>query len=193
MIYRAAGKRVLDLSVSLMALVFAAPVILIGYVLVRMSSAGPGFFVQERLGYQGQTFKVFKLRTMHVNPKRVLNQTTSNDPEVFRAGKVLRRTKIDELPQIFNVLKGDMSLVGPRPGLPSMLDEMPEWARERLDVRPGLTGLAQVNGNIQLSWEERWKYDIEYVEGISLSNDLAIILRTVLVVLFGEGLFRRAP
>jgi lipopolysaccharide/colanic/teichoic acid biosynthesis glycosyltransferase len=130
---------------------------------------------------------------MHVNPERILNQTTNSDPSVFSVGKVLRRTKIDELPQIFNVLIGDMSLVGPRPGLPSMLEEMPEWAKMRWTVRPGLTGLAQVNGNIELSWEERWQYDIEYIEKVTILNDLMIIVRTVLVVLFGEALFRRAP
>jgi lipopolysaccharide/colanic/teichoic acid biosynthesis glycosyltransferase len=191
--YRSLGKRVVDVALALLACIIVVPIIILGYVLVRLSSPGPGFFVQERLGRQGKTFKVFKLRTMTTNPERNLSQTTNADPEVFAVGRYLRRTKIDELPQIFNVVKGDMSIVGPRPGLPSMLDEMPKWAKARLSERPGLTGLAQVNGNIELSWEQRWKYDVQYVGEISLLNDLKIILRTVLVVIFGESTFRRLP
>lgn len=193
MIYRSKGKRIIDVVLAIMACTIVVPIIALGYVLVRLSSPGPGFFVQERLGRNGRTFQVLKLRTMTTNPERKLSQTTNADPEVFPAGKFLRRTKIDELPQIFNVLKGDMSVVGPRPGLPYMLDEMPEWAKARLSERPGLTGLAQVNGNVELSWEQRWKYDVQYVGEISLVKDLRIILRTVLVVIFGESFFRRLP
>lgn len=191
--YKKILKRIFDFSVGLILSIAALPIILTAYVLVRISSTGPGFFLQERLGQNGKTFKVFKIRTMTVDPKRKASQTTSADPEVFPVGKFLRRTKIDELPQLFNVLKGDMSIVGPRPGLPSMLEEMPEWAKVRLSVRPGLTGLAQVNGNIGLTWEQRWTYDVKYVNNISLLKDLKIILLTALVLVFGESVFRRLP
>jgi len=193
LIYQSVGKRIFDLVAALIAGIFFFPFIVIGYLLVRLSSPGPGFFVQERLGYKGRMFRVYKLRTMQVRPDREITQTTNADPEVFFVGKVLRRLKIDELPQIFNVIKGDMSIVGPRPGLPRMASEMPAWAKARLEVRPGLTGLAQVNGNIALSWEERWKYDVKYIAELSLVNDLCIIMRTMLVIFAGESRFRKAP
>lgn len=191
--YKEMGKRIFDLAVTLLVGTVAFPLIFISYILVRLSSPGPGFFMQERLGREGKKFKVFKLRTMSINPNRELTQTKNSDPDVFAFGKLLRRTKIDELPQIINVLKGEMSIVGPRPGLPSMLATMPEWAKARLSVRPGLTGLAQINGNIELTWEQRWAYDIRYVNGMSFMRDLSIIFKTVFVVIFGESYFRRLP
>ena len=193
MIYCRKGKRVLDFMIALLISLLFVPIIFVGYCLVRLSSRGPGFFVQERLGCKGKTFKLFKLRTMHVNAERQLGQTSNADPDVFMVGRILRRFKVDEFPQILNVLKGDMSLVGPRPGLPSLLEEMPDWARERLSVRPGLTGLAQINGNVQLSWEDRWKYDVRYSQNVTLINDLRILFRTAFVVFLGEAKFRRKP
>lgn len=192
MIYQSYIKRLLDIIVSLLTVILLTPLFIIVAISIKLSSKGNIFFKQTRIGLEGKPFKIYKFRTMDVNPKRELNQTTNADPEVFPLGKVLRRLKIDELPQVFNVLKGDMSIIGPRPCLQQTYDEMPAWARKRFNVRPGLSGLAQVNGNITLSWEDRWKYDTSYIKNPSLKKDLAIIGKTFLVVLFGEHKFRRA-
>lgn len=191
MIYQNRIKRLLDIVISLLSLIILTPLFLVVAVSVKLSSKGDVFFKQERVGIKGKPFKIYKFRTMHVNPKRELKQTTNNDPEVFPLGKLLRRLKIDELPQILNVLKGDMSIIGPRPCLQQTYNEMPDWAHKRFDVRPGLSGLAQVNGNITISWEDRWKYDIKYAKNPTFQNDLAIIGKTFLVILFGEHKFRR--
>jgi lipopolysaccharide/colanic/teichoic acid biosynthesis glycosyltransferase len=190
-IYRRGGKRLLDVLFSLLGLIIAGPFILLGWVAVRLSSPGPGFFRQERVGLNEAHFLVLKLRTMSVDPNRKLAQTTNSDPEVLPVGRLLRRLKIDELPQVVNVLCGDMSLVGPRPCLQATLESMPENARRRFTVRPGITGLAQVNGNVAMTWPERWTYDLRYVDCYSLKTDLQIIGKTIGVVLFGEERFRR--
>ncbi len=193
MIYRDFGaKRLFDILLSSLALVLFGPLIAIGGLAVCLTSSGPVLFRQSRVGKDGCLFQIYKLRTMQVDPGRILKQTTNADPDVLPVGRVLRRLKIDELPQILNVLKGDMSLVGPRPCLPQTLEEMPYWARRRFDVSPGITGLAQVNGNIALTWEERWLHDVHYVERFSFLLDMEIIMRTVFVVLFGEVRFRRS-
>lgn len=191
MIYRRYCKRALDIVISLLVILLAVPIFLLAAVLIKLNSPGPIFFYQERIGLSEKRFNLIKLRTMKVNPNRQLNQTTNADPEVFPVGKILRRLKIDELPQIFNVFKGDMSIVGPRPCLEQTLNEMPIWARERFSVRPGLTGVAQINGNIALTWEQRWKHDVKYVADVSLVRDLYIVLKTVLVVILGEERFKK--
>lgn len=192
MIYRDFGlKRILDLLVSMLALLVCGPLIAVGGLLIRLNCRGPVLFRQIRVGKNGCLFEIYKLRTMYVDPGRTLKQTTNADPEVLPVGRILRRFKIDELPQILNVLKGDMSLVGPRPCLQQTLADMPHWARRRFEVRPGITGLAQINGNIALTWEERWRHDFHYVESCTFVKDLWIIVRTVLVVALGEERFRR--
>jgi len=190
MTYTKAWKRLLDFVLAMLALVVALPLILIVAAGIKISSPGPVFFRQTRVGLHGVNFDILKLRTMGLNPDRELVQTYNNDPEVFPLGRVLRRLKIDELPQILNVLHGDMSLVGPRPCLPQTFEEMPKWARKRSLVRPGLTGLAQINGNVALTWEERWRYDLEYVDSISFLTDIRLIIKTLAVVIFGEEQFR---
>ncbi len=190
--YRRFGKRTLDIIISAgLLLMFLLP-ILAGLLSIRVTSEGPGLFRQVRVGLGEIRFTIFKLRTMSINQERELVQTKNEDPEVLPVGRVLRRLKIDELPQLWNVLRGDMSLIGPRPCLEHTLDEMPMWARRRFNVRPGLTGLAQVNGNVALTWEERWKHDVSYVDQLSVWLDLRILLKTILVVLLGEEKFRRA-
>jgi len=193
MIYRDGAKRMLDGVGAGVLLVLVSPLLLLGIVAVRLSSPGPLFFRQKRVGFAQQPFTILKLRTMHVDEERSPGQTRGGDPGVFPAGRLLRRFKIDEMPQLLNVLMGDMSLIGPRPCLAESLGEMPEWAKERFAVRPGLTGLAQVRGNIELSWPERWRYDVRYVRDCSFRLDAAIAAATVLVVLFGEKLFLRVP
>lgn len=190
MIYSKGLKRGFDIMVSLILTLIALPVLIVSAVAIKLSSPGPIFFQQKRVGLNGKEFSIIKLRTMVVNESRELKQTHASDPDVFLVGRLLRRLKIDEIPQIFNVLFGDMSLVGPRPSLLETFNEMPEWARKRVSVRPGMTGLAQVNGNVSLSWEERWKYDVKYVENVSLLTDLKLILKTIAVVVMGESRFK---
>lgn len=191
MIYKKIFKRVLDIFIASLTLLACSPVFIFSIMAIRLSSSGPIFFRQQRIGTNGRIFEILKLRTMTVNPERKVMQTTLTDPEVFAIGRLLRRLKIDELPQVINVLLGDMSIVGPRPCLEQTFREMPAWARRRAEVRPGITGQAQINGNVALSWEERWRHDVDYVDNVSASRDIAIILKTVSVVLIGEEKFRR--
>jgi len=179
-------KRLFDITAASAALVCTSPILITTPILIKATSKGPVFFKQQRLGKDGDIFPIYKFRTMTDKSRDFNNQVHSKDDEITRIGKVIRRLKIDELPQLFNVLIGDMSLVGPRPCLPSLKEEFNQDAEKRLLVRPGLTGLAQVNGNIYLSWEERWQFDRKYVEEQSLSLDLKIILKTILIVVCGE-------
>jgi undecaprenyl phosphate N,N'-diacetylbacillosamine 1-phosphate transferase len=192
MIYRDYMKRAVDVVLASLALLVAGPVILLAAALIRLTSPGPAFFLQQRVGLRGCSFTIFKLRTMHVNEARVLSQTRGDDPDVFAVGRVLRRLKIDELPQILNVLKGDMSLIGPRPCMRQTYELMEEWAKERSLLRPGLTGLAQVSGGVMLTWEQRSCLDVKYVRECSALLDLRIVLKTVAVVLLGEEKFVQA-
>ncbi len=182
-------KRVVDFLFALTLILITAPLLVVCMILIKATSPGPIFYTQERLGYRGRVFRIYKLRTM-VNCDRSFHvQERRDDPEVTMLGSILRRSKIDELPQLFNVFSGNMSLVGPRPCLEILHEEMPQWARRRFDVRPGMTGLAQINGNTTLSWPERWVFDTHYAETISAAVDLEILLKTVLVVIFGEKKF----
>lgn len=185
-------KRFIDIFISLTVILLLLPLLVFVAFLVKVTSSGPIFFKQQRLGKERAIFNIYKFRTMTNNARDFDVQVTNETLEVTSIGKVIRRLKIDELPQLFNVLKGDMSLVGPRPCLPSLVDEFNDDGRARLKVRPGLTGLAQVSGNIYLTWEERWKLDKKYVENQSLLLDLKIILRTVAVVFLGEKWGKKA-
>jgi len=192
-VYRHFFKRVLDLIVAALVLAVFGPILLLCMLLVKLDSRGPVFYNQERLGKGGRLFKVFKLRTMTDKVRTSHTEVLKGNSELTRVGSVLRRSKLDELPQILNVLRGEMSLVGPRPALPSQIAEFNEDGRRRLEVRPGLTGLAQVNGNIYLSWPERWIYDRRYVEKLSFALDFSILLKTISIVLLGEERFLRKP
>lgn len=179
-------KRAFDIGLASLLLVPALPILGIAVIAIKIDSPGPYLFCQERLGRFGRPFYIYKLRTMTDRARNPGTQVTPDSPEVTRVGAVLRRLKIDELPQLFNILNGDMSLVGPRPCLPSLLDQLDETGRSRFDARPGLSGLAQVSGGIYLAWPERWKLDTYYVENLTLGLDLKILARTALVVLLGE-------
>lgn len=192
MIYKKFIKRILDIIIATLVLLVCSPLLVLAITAIRISSPGPVFFRQKRIGMNGEIFEILKLRTMMVNPERQATQTMLTDPEIFAVGRILRRLKIDELPQIINVLFGTMSVVGPRPCLEQTFREMPVWARRRVEVRPGITGQAQINGNIALSWEERWHHDVDYVDNITVGRDIGIIFKTVFVVLFGEEKFRSA-
>jgi undecaprenyl phosphate N,N'-diacetylbacillosamine 1-phosphate transferase len=191
-VYTRYGKRVLDLAIALSMSLMLLPFFLLAAILVRIGSPGPLFFRQERLGQNGKLFMLYKFRTM-IHKQRVADrEILPTDPEVTATGMLLRRLKIDELPQVLNVLKGDMSIVGPRPGLPRQIGEA-GFSRLRLVLRPGLSGWAQVNGNIHLSWQERYQYDEYYVERVSLLFDLFIVCKTLAVIALGEERFVRRP
>lgn len=191
--YRTFGKRLLDLCVSLPVVIVLSPLFVVVALLIKLTSRGPIFFVQDRLGLGGSTFATLKFRTMTDKPRAVLGEIIGKTDEVTTIGFWLRRFKIDELPQLWNIVRGDMSLVGPRPAVPAQRSEYTPLAERRLQVRPGLTGLAQVRGNIHLAWPERWVYDAEYVEQLSLRLDISIAIRTVGVVLLGEERFLQPP
>ena len=180
-------KRLFDFFISFAILLLLFPLFIIVAVLIKLDSKGPIFYLQSRVGENGRVFRIYKLRTM-TNKERDPNvkQTYLQDPDITRIGGLLRRFKIDELPQIWNVFIGDMSLVGPRPALPSLYEKFGEIAKKRCEVRPGMTGWAQVNGNIYLPWEERLCLDREYVDRMSFMLDLRILVKTVAIVLFGE-------
>ena len=180
-------KRLFDFFISFAILLLLFPLFIIVAVLIKLDSKGPIFYLQSRVGENGRVFRIYKLRTM-TNKERDPNvkQTYLQDPDITRIGGLLRRFKIDELPQIWNVFIGDMSLVGPRPALPSLYEKFGEIAKKRCEVRPGMTGWAQVNSNIYLPWEERLCLDREYVDRMSFMLDLRILVKTVAIVLFGE-------
>ena len=182
-------KRFFDILFSGFLLTILIIPFILTAIFIKMSSKGPIFFNQVRIGKDGIRFKIFKFRTM-IHKKRVVNnEILLNNPEIIFGGKLLRRFKIDELPQLFNILIGDMSFVGPRPCTPELLQKFNETAFFRLKVRPGLTGLAQTKGNIYLTWEERWLFDKKYVLALSFLEDLKIFLKTFFVLIFGEKIF----
>jgi undecaprenyl phosphate N,N'-diacetylbacillosamine 1-phosphate transferase len=187
--YRAIGKRCLDLLVCIQLVLLASPLFLITACLIKFDSKGSILFVQERLGRFGSTFRTLKFRTMTDRPRVADGEVLPGNTEVTRVGHWLRRFKIDELPQLLNILRGDMSLIGPRPALPGHISEYNEDGLQRLLERPGLTGLAQISGNIYLSWPDRWILDARYVQTVSLATDIRIALKTVVVVFVGEEKF----
>lgn len=185
-------KDFFDRVLSLAALVFLFPVFLFVSAAIKFDSrGGPIFFVQERVGKNGKLFKVIKFRTMRVGSEEKTRgkYVKGDDPNITSFGRILRRTGIDELPQLINVLRGEMSLVGPRPTLKYQVDKYDEFQKKRLLVKPGITGWALVNGRNKLTWPERIKLDVWYVEHWSLWLDFKILLKTLWVVARGEGLY----
>lgn len=192
--YARIGKRILDLLLSSIVTVVTSPLMLFICVLIRLSSPGPILYRQKRLGKDARTFIALKFRTMVDRPRHpAITAVSSNDPDVTRVGRLLRRLKLDELPQLWNVIRGDMSLVGPRPQLPIQLADFNDDAKLRLEVRPGMTGMAQTHGNTSLTWPERWYYDAYYVRNLSFGLDCRLMLRTLLVLLNGEERYVEHP
>lgn len=184
--YRRFGKRLFDLLMSSLAsLLLLIPGLFIA-LLIKAGSKGPVFFKQQRLGYQGRVFAIFKFRTMTHRPRVPDSQTFPDDPEVTKAGRFLRRFKLDEIPQFINVLRGDMSLIGPRPCLPELKEAFDENGFARLGVRPGLFGLADIRGGYYLTWPQRWVHDREYTERLSLWLDSSLALKVIPIILFDE-------
>ena len=187
-----AVKRTADIIFSAAGLIVLMPVLLISAILLEIFMPGPLFFKQQRVGKNGRLFNILKFRSMKVDKALEASHDFTRDAERMTPfGKLLRRTKIDELPQLWNVLVGDMSLVGPRPTVKEQTDKYNDYQRQRLNMRPGMTGLAQVNGNVSLTWDERFVYDIEYVNNFSVLLDIKILCKTVLVVIMGEEKFKR--
>lgn len=185
-------KRLIDLFGSSIGLILISPILIISILGIEIFMPGPVFFKQVRAGYKGKPFNILKLRTMKIDTIAEENHDFSKDAERLTFfGEILRRTKVDELPQLLNVFMGDMSLVGSRPTVIEQATKYDTFQRKRLDVVPGMTGLAQVNGNITLSWEDRIKYDVFYVENWSLMLDMKILFKTVAIVVLGENKFTR--
>jgi lipopolysaccharide/colanic/teichoic acid biosynthesis glycosyltransferase len=185
-------KRLIDLVVGGLAALAAAPVIAVCAIVVRLDSKGPVFYRQLRAGYQGKEFEIVKLRTMVVGAETMGAgmAVDEGDSRITRVGGFLRRWSLDELPNIVNVLKGEMSLVGPRPTLPGQVAEYDERQWGRLDAYPGITGWAQVQGRASLPWSERIEMDLWYIANWSFALDFKIILATVRMVFNGQGLYR---
>ncbi len=182
-------KRILDILVSLISIILISPILLTILLLVKCTSKGPVLFKQERLGLHGESFQILKFRTMVVNAEHMGTGVYINeksDPRITKIGKILRKSSLDELPQLFNILKGDMSLVGPRPPVTyhpyDGYQNYPQWAKKRFELLPGLTGLAQVELKSDATWDERITVDVRYVENFSVRMDILILLRTVIAV-----------
>jgi len=193
------AKRVIDLVGSGLILLATAPVVAAAAVAIRLDSRGPVFFRQDRCGRDGRRFSMWKLRTMVVDAEKRRSELldrnfmdgpvfkVAGDPRVTRVGRFLRRYSVDELPQLWNVLRGDMSLVGPRPPLPCEVEQYGSFERKRLSVRPGLTCEWQVSGRNQIGFEEWVRLDVDYIENWSLSRDVSLLVRTIPAVLRGDG------
>ena len=190
-------KRGIDFLCSFLGVIILSPVFIIVALLIKMDSKGPVIFKQERVGLRGKTFYMYKFRSMVVNAEELKDKLQKQnemsgpmfkmkeDPRITKVGKFIRRTSIDELPQLFNVLKGEMSLVGPRPSLPKEVKEFESWMNKRLEVKPGLTCYWQVSGRNSIGFEEWMKLDCKYVDDRNTWLDLKLIFKTFFV-LFGD-------
>jgi len=183
--------RVADLLLAVVGLVLAAPLLAIAAIAIKLTSRGPVIYRQRRAGRGGAPFELYKLRTMRpgADPVGVGTPVLQDDPRVTSIGRILRRFSLDELPNLVNVLRGDLAIVGPRPTLEAQVDLYTPRQRRRLEVKPGLTGWAQVNGRAGIPWEERIELDVWYVDHRSVGLDLRILARTVRLLATGHGLY----
>ncbi len=187
MIYRNYLKRLLDFSLAVIGSIGALPILLPSVVLLGIANKGNPFFFQRRPGKNGKIFTIVKFKTMN-DAKDEKGNLLPDDKRLTAIGKMIRKTSIDEIPQLWNVLKGDMSLVGPRPLLPEYLELYNEFQKRRHEVRPGITGWAQVNGRNAVSWQQKFEYDVWYVDNISFWLDIKILLLTIKKVFKSEGI-----
>jgi lipopolysaccharide/colanic/teichoic acid biosynthesis glycosyltransferase len=185
-------RRSIDIVAGAILLVLTAPLVGVAMLAIRLESHGNPIYRQRRIGKDGKSFELLKLRTMvdgaeHIGAGLAIN---ANDPRVTRVGSLLRRTSLDELPNLLNVVRGELSFIGPRPTLPAQVAQYTERQRGRLAIRPGITGWAQINGRTALPWSERIELDLYYIEHRSLVLDVRILWRTVAIVLGGSGLYK---
>lgn len=185
--YEAFLKRPLDILLAGSVLIIFSPLIGIIALLVKVKLGSPVFFTQQRPGQNGEIFKIFKFRTM-TNKKDENGKLLPDEERLTKFGRMLRSTSLDEVPELINILKGDMSIVGPRPLLVEYMERYNEKQKHRHDVRPGLTGLAQVNGRNNLSWDEKFKDDLIYIKKITFYNDLKIVFKTIRAVIKRDGI-----
>lgn len=179
-------KRLFDITISMVGLIITSPILLITAIAIKLESPGPIIFKQERLGLKGKVFKIYKFRSMCVDAEKGGVYEKKGDPRVTKVGKFIRKTSIDELPQFVNILKGEMSLIGPRPALtyhPWPYSEYTEEQKRMFHVRPGVTGWAQVNGRKEVEWPRRIELNVEYIDKMSLYFDLMIFFKTIFKVL----------
>ena len=186
--YKTYLKRLLDLVLSFMGLLVLSPILLLVILLLAIANNGKPFFFQMRPGLKGHLFKIIKFKTM--NDKKDFNGKLLNDSlRLTKIGNFVRKTSLDEIPQLINVLKGDMSLIGPRPLLPEYLPLYNDEQKKRHNVRPGITGWAQVNGRNTINWQQKFEYDVWYVQHLSFKLDVKIIIQTFQKVLKSEGIY----
>lgn len=181
--------RVAEVTLALLGLILASPFLLISAAMIKLDSRGPVLYRQPRVGLGGRVFDLFKLRTMHrgSDPTGVGTAVTAEDPRVTRVGRMIRRFSLDELPNLVNILRGEMAIVGPRATLPAQAELYTERQRRRLELKPGVTGWAQIHGRAGIPWEERIELDVWYVEHRSLRLDLRILAKTPGVLIRGQG------
>lgn len=189
-------KYVIDLIASLLGILITSPLLILIAIAIKLTSKGPVFFKQERLGKNGEPFKIIKFRTMVVNAEKIgdgLTVKSENDNRITKIGRVLRATSLDELPQFINILKGEMSLVGPRPPVTYFpyegISNYPDWAKKRFMMRPGVTGLAQVTVRNSVNWDERIRVDNEYIDNFNIWLDINIILKTIIKLFKPENIY----
>jgi lipopolysaccharide/colanic/teichoic acid biosynthesis glycosyltransferase len=184
-------SRALDVALSATLLVLTSPLLAVAALVIRLESRGPVFYRQRRVGRDGEPFQLWKLRTMVPGAESMGAglYVLEGDPRITRTGRLLRRFSLDELPNLVNVLMGDMAIVGPRPTVQEQVDRYTDRQRRRLEVKPGITGWAQINGRTSLPWPERIELDVWYVEHRSLRLDLRILLRTARMLATGHGLY----
>jgi undecaprenyl phosphate N,N'-diacetylbacillosamine 1-phosphate transferase len=178
-------KRMLDVILSVIGLILLSPIMLITIIAIKLESKGPVIFQQDRLGLNGRVFKIYKFRSMCVGAEKDGVYETKGDMRVTKVGRIIRKTSIDELPQFVNIIKGDMSIIGPRPTLtyhPWPLENYTHEQRKRFNVRPGVTGWAQINGRKKVLWDKRIEYDVWYVDNLSFRLDLRIFTKTIIKV-----------
>ncbi|HET9164122.1 MAG TPA: sugar transferase [Solirubrobacterales bacterium] len=182
--------RIFDIAIAALALVFLSPILLVAAIAIKLGSRGPVIYKQRRVGKGGREFELLKLRTMELgsDPVGVGTVVSRDDPRVTAAGRFLRRTSLDEIPNLVNVLRGEMAIVGPRPTIPAQVKGYTSFQHRRHEVKPGLTGWAQVQGRAGIPWEQRIELDVEYVERRSLGLDLRILAKTAWLLVAGHGL-----
>jgi lipopolysaccharide/colanic/teichoic acid biosynthesis glycosyltransferase len=186
-----AYKRLFDITVAGMALIFLSPLIAVIALAIKLDDRGPVLFIQDRVGRGRKNFRCYKFRTMILGAEKIGNKltVTADDERITRVGRLLRNWTLDEIPQLINVLKGDMSIVGPRPWVPSQAAYCPPEHSRRFDFKPGMAGLAWINGRNRLSWHERVRMDLCYVDHWSLSLDLSILLKATVLLFRRDGVY----